>query len=98
METNEGNRLHEDCELFYEIVNSKWMSDYYFILFLNKYDMFKEKIKEVPLSAVFEDCQVYINPLLKLNNITGKNRRRVVKVDNFEISPQSTSSMFFKQY
>jgi len=39
--------------LFEETCNSKWFKETSFILFLNKCDLFKEKIKAVPLTVTF---------------------------------------------
>jgi hypothetical protein len=47
------NRLDESLKLFDEICNSRWFTDVAIILFLNKSDIFREKIKKVDLSVVF---------------------------------------------
>mmetsp|Transcript_11173 Transcript_11173/g.14887 ORF Transcript_11173/g.14887 Transcript_11173/m.14887 type:complete len:358 (-) Transcript_11173:245-1318(-) len=51
------NRMHESLKLFDEIVNAKWFVDTPIILFLNKSDLFKEKIAQPQhrLSATFPD-------------------------------------------
>ena len=49
------NRMVEALDLFDEICNSRWFRDTSVILFLNKRDLFLEKIKEVPLSVCFPD-------------------------------------------
>eukprot|EP01128_Nolandella_sp_AFSM9_P005668 TRINITY_DN2790_c0_g1_i1.p1 TRINITY_DN2790_c0_g1~~TRINITY_DN2790_c0_g1_i1.p1 ORF type:complete len:373 (+),score=96.57 TRINITY_DN2790_c0_g1_i1:68-1120(+) len=49
------NRLHEACELFEQTMNSKWFSGSGLILFLNKSDLFKDKIKKVSLSRAFPE-------------------------------------------
>ncbi|XP_049848769.1 G protein alpha i subunit-like [Schistocerca gregaria] len=54
-EDNETNRMQESLTLFGQICNSKWFVDTSIILFLNKSDLFQEKIKKVPLTACFED-------------------------------------------
>mmetsp|Transcript_26420 Transcript_26420/g.29428 ORF Transcript_26420/g.29428 Transcript_26420/m.29428 type:complete len:356 (-) Transcript_26420:73-1140(-) len=54
-EDNETNRMHESLRLFKEICNSKWFVDTSMILFLNKKDLFEEKIKHVPLTECFKD-------------------------------------------
>ena len=41
--------------LFNSILNNKWFLDTSVILFLNKKDLFQEKIKEKPLSECFVD-------------------------------------------
>jgi hypothetical protein len=54
-EDGETNRVHEAIELFGEIVNSKWFYSTSMILFLNKSDLFEEKIKRVDMSCCFDD-------------------------------------------
>jgi len=54
-EDNETNRMHESVRLFKEICNSKWFVETSMILFLNKKDLFEEKIKKVPLTVCFKD-------------------------------------------
>jgi len=49
------NRMHESLKLFDEICNSKWFSSVSIILFLNKSDLFKEKIKKVDLNVCFPE-------------------------------------------
>jgi len=45
------NRMQETLTLFDEICNSVWFTKTSMILFLNKRDLFKEKISRVPLSV-----------------------------------------------
>ncbi|MES1913243.1 MAG: hypothetical protein MHM6MM_005450 [Cercozoa sp. M6MM] len=45
------NRLDEALALFEEICNSRWFRDTSVILFLNKRDLFEEKIERVPLTV-----------------------------------------------
>jgi len=49
------NRLHETLELFGEICNSRWLQKSAMILFLNKSDLFKEKMKSVDMKCCFGD-------------------------------------------
>jgi len=49
------NRLEEALNLFENICNSRWFSLTSIILFLNKKDIFAEKIKSIPLSKAFPD-------------------------------------------
>eukprot|EP01121_Diplochlamys_sp_Union-15-3_P001965 TRINITY_DN1168_c0_g1_i3.p1 TRINITY_DN1168_c0_g1~~TRINITY_DN1168_c0_g1_i3.p1 ORF type:complete len:351 (+),score=59.05 TRINITY_DN1168_c0_g1_i3:75-1127(+) len=49
------NRMHESLKLFDEICNSKWFMKVSIILFFNKSDIFKEKIKKVDLKVCFSD-------------------------------------------
>lgn len=47
------NRLMESIHLFTEIMNSSWFMNTPIVLFLNKCDLFAEKIKRVPLNILF---------------------------------------------
>lgn len=49
------NRVEEALNLFEEICNSRWFKDTSMILFLNKRDLFAEKITNVPLTVCFPD-------------------------------------------
>jgi guanine nucleotide-binding protein G(i) subunit alpha len=49
------NRMQEALTLFDSICNSKWFSSTSMILFLNKVDLFKEKLTKKPLSDYFPD-------------------------------------------
>eukprot|EP01129_Flabellula_baltica_P015231 TRINITY_DN7599_c0_g1_i1.p1 TRINITY_DN7599_c0_g1~~TRINITY_DN7599_c0_g1_i1.p1 ORF type:complete len:301 (-),score=55.05 TRINITY_DN7599_c0_g1_i1:195-1097(-) len=49
------NRMHESLKLFGEICNSIWFESVNIILFLNKEDLFREKIVHSPLNVCFED-------------------------------------------
>ncbi|XP_026570206.1 guanine nucleotide-binding protein G(o) subunit alpha isoform X2 [Pseudonaja textilis] len=49
------NRMHESLKLFDSICNNKWFTDTSIILFLNKKDIFEEKIKKSPLIICFPD-------------------------------------------
>lgn len=53
-EDDTRNRMKESLHLFYELCNSPWFRNTAFILFLNKIDLFKEKIQRVdPKTVVF---------------------------------------------
>ncbi|KAI9033611.1 G-alpha protein [Phycomyces nitens] len=49
------NRLHEALTLFDSICNSRWFFKTSIILFLNKIDLFQEKIKRSPMNVYFKD-------------------------------------------
>jgi len=49
------NRMRESLLLFDEIVNSIWFSHTTFVLFMNKADLFEEKIRRIPLSNMFPE-------------------------------------------
>jgi GTPase SAR1 family protein len=54
-EDDTTNRMHESLKLFKEICNSKWFIDTSMILFLNKKDIFAEKISQIDLKICFPD-------------------------------------------
>jgi len=56
-EDENTNRMHETLTLFGEICNSRWFGKTNVILFLNKIDLFQEKIKHVPITVAFKDYQ-----------------------------------------
>ncbi|XP_054856303.1 guanine nucleotide-binding protein G(o) subunit alpha [Eublepharis macularius] len=49
------NRMHESLKLFDSICNNKWFTGTSIILFLNKKDIFEEKIKKSPLTICFPE-------------------------------------------
>jgi len=55
IEDGSQNRMVESLMLFDSIVNSRWFIRTSIILFLNKYDLFAEKLKKIPLEKFFPD-------------------------------------------
>ena len=47
--------MHESLKLFDSICNNKWFTDTSIILFLNKKDLFEEKIKKSALTICFPE-------------------------------------------
>ncbi|KAK5614212.1 Guanine nucleotide-binding protein G(o) subunit alpha [Crenichthys baileyi] len=71
------NRMHESLMLFDSICNNKFFIDTSIILFLNKKDLFAEKIKKSPLTICFpeytgantyEDATAYIQVQFESKN------------------------------
>lgn len=56
-EDENTNRMVEALNLFEEICNSRWFRDTSMILFLNKKDLFADKIKKVPITS----CAAFAN-------------------------------------
>ncbi|CAF0888625.1 unnamed protein product [Brachionus calyciflorus] len=54
-EDDEMNRMRESMKLFESICNNKWFVNTSIILFLNKKDLFMEKIKHSPLKICFPE-------------------------------------------
>lgn len=61
------NRMHESMKLFDSICNNKWFTDTSIILFLNKKDLFEEKIKKSPLTICYPE---YAGILLSVHNLS----------------------------
>lgn len=78
------NRMHESIMLFEEICNCQWFNDTAIILFLNKSDLFAQKIQSVDLSVCFSDytggcdykagCDYLKNKFISLN----RNKDKVI--------------------
>ncbi|KAG9475153.1 hypothetical protein GDO78_003556 [Eleutherodactylus coqui] len=47
--------MHESLKLFDSICNNKWFTDTSIILFLNKKDIFQDKIRKSPLTICFPE-------------------------------------------
>jgi len=56
-EDHEMNRFEESLRLFKEMSDSLFLKKSSWILFLNKCDIFKDKIEKYPLSDYFPDCK-----------------------------------------
>jgi len=54
-EDEKTNRMVETLNLFEDIANSRWFKETAIILFLNKRDIFAEKVTKVSLKVVFPD-------------------------------------------
>jgi hypothetical protein len=67
-EDDQTNRMHESVKLFKEICNSKWFVDTSMVLFLNKKDLFEEKIKKVDLTVAFPEYTGIFYNLVIANN------------------------------
>jgi len=55
--------MMESMNLFDSICNNKWFTDTSIILFLNKKDLFQEKIKKSPLTICFTEYTGYVQEL-----------------------------------
>ena len=61
-EDGDANRMKESIKLFSTVCNNTWFRNSSLLLFLNKKDVFDQKIKNVPLSTCFQE---YIGENLK---------------------------------
>lgn len=60
-EDDTTNRMHESLKLFKEICNTKWFANTSMILFLNKKDLFAEKIAKIDLNVCFPEYNGGLN-------------------------------------
>lgn len=68
------NRLHEALNLFKDIINNIWFAHTNVVLFLNKVDLFREKIQHVNMNICFPRYRY----LLSLFNIKDKKIKLIV--------------------
>jgi len=71
------NRMQEALTLFDSIINSRWFVKTSIILFLNKIDLFREKLSKSPMKNYFPDydggadydtaCNYLLNRFVSLN-------------------------------
>jgi hypothetical protein len=83
--------MHESLKLFDSICNNKWFTDTSVILFLNKKDIFEEKIKKSPLTICFPEYTGK-DPSLGLHAPSGYNscqRNRPVHLHGAVQLPQT---------
>jgi len=84
-EENELNAMTESLQLFNIVANSRYFTPASLILFLNKSDLFEEKIKHKPLTMcfadyegdnTFEEAAEYIKQQY-MNEIRGNNQKQL---------------------
>jgi len=67
-EDNTVNRITEALVLFEEIANSKWFKQTSMILFLNKKDLFAQKITQIPFRVAGERFDDFKGPYVDMND------------------------------
>eukprot|EP01126_Amoeba_proteus_P020967 TRINITY_DN2128_c0_g2_i7.p1 TRINITY_DN2128_c0_g2~~TRINITY_DN2128_c0_g2_i7.p1 ORF type:complete len:368 (+),score=93.37 TRINITY_DN2128_c0_g2_i7:89-1192(+) len=67
-EDNKTNRMEESLKLFSKLTGSQWFDDVSFLLFMNKSDLFKEKITTRPLTDYFEDFDQFVSEYKQSQN------------------------------
>jgi len=83
-EDNSTNRLMEALDLFDKTCNSKWFVNANIILFLNKRDLFEDKIKKVDLKVCFPDykdgCNSHAASEYLMNKFKEQNKQPKLKI------------------
>jgi GTPase SAR1 family protein len=73
------NRMKDSLTLFEQTCQTKWFKTKPFVLFLNKRDLFSEKLKRSPLSSTFPDCKGKDDEEQALNFIKEEYKKRGVE-------------------
>jgi len=98
-EDENTNRMTEALDLFGQICNSKWFSETSMILFLNKKDLFEEKLKKKNIDVAFEDYDgpAEYEPASKFmrNKFLGKNKNKMKSIYNHCTCATDTSNVAF---
>jgi len=83
-EDNSTNRIMEALDLFDKTCNSKWFVNANIILFLNKRDLFEDKIKKVDLKVCFPDykdgCNYHAASEYLMNKFKEQNKQPKLKI------------------
>jgi len=67
-EDGKTNRLEESCKVFETLLNYKYLKNVEFILFLNKHDLLKEKIKTINIKNYCRDFKGNPSSLADVEN------------------------------
>ena len=70
--------MQESLKLFDSICNNKWFTDTSIILFLNKKDLFEEKIKKSPLTICFPEYTGMCTLSTRQFLVIDKRRRLII--------------------
>lgn len=73
-EDNKTNRMEESLKLFQKLTGSQWFDEVSFILFLNKSDLFAERIKTSPLQETFVDYEDFVKSHPELKDFADEDR------------------------
>jgi len=73
-EDNKTNRMEESLKLFQKLTGSQWFDNVPFILFLNKSDLFADRIKTSPLKDTFVDYEEFIKSTSALKDANDEDR------------------------
>lgn len=103
-EDGETNRMKESLKLFESICNNPFFVDTAMILFLNKKDLFEEKIEKYPLTTCFADfkgqsnyseASMYIRQQFEALNLSGNRKTREREIyTHFTCATDTTNVRF----
>ncbi|CAG8454492.1 1661_t:CDS:2 [Dentiscutata heterogama] len=87
-----ANQMQEALMLFDSICNSQWFVNTSMILFLNKIDIFKEKIKISPINKYFPDYTGPSDDFKSTSHYFKRRFQRLNRSDSKEIYPHFTNA------
>jgi len=93
-EDEETNRLEESIKLFHKLTESPWLKDVPFIVFLNKMDLFKEKVQVKPLEEYFSDYEAFVGTLSAKEFPTPYEKGLKFMQKQFELNYKGESDMY----
>jgi len=100
-EDNSINRMDDSLQLFKEICNSRWFTNTSMILFLNKRDIFIEKLKRVPFSIYdprytgensYEETSMYIKS--KFHSVKDNKEKDIYTHFTIAVDSQNINFVF----
>ena len=99
------NRLQESLSLFNWACNSRWLKNVHIVLLFTKFDVFREKIREIPLERYFPDYQGGPSAQNALSFITrqfmalnGRTEARNIPTFTTTLTSLSTRDEFWTYY
>jgi len=110
-EDGRTNRLLESVHLFTEIMNSHWFAHTPLVLFLNKCDLFAEKLRRVPLNVLFPKysgstdyasacaflCREFVKRRADANKVIHIHVVSAIQVDLIKTAMDSVKTMLIEQ-
>ncbi|KAI8578352.1 hypothetical protein K450DRAFT_247503 [Umbelopsis ramanniana AG] len=97
VEDKDSNQMHEALMLFDSICNSSWFTNTSMILFLNKVDIFAQKIQHSPVSKYFPDYKGPDEDLEQTKTYFRKRFERLNRSEKKQLYPHFTDATDTKQ-
>jgi hypothetical protein len=110
-EDGKTNRLLESVHLFTEIMNSPWFATTPLVLFLNKCDLFADKLRRVPLNVLYPKysgsnsyqsaceflCREFVKRRANSNKVIHIHVVSAIQVDLIKTAMDSVKTMIIEQ-
>lgn len=110
-EDGRTNRVLESINLFTEIMNSEWFTRTPLVLFLNKCDLFADKLRRVPLNVLFPKysgsasyqhaceflCREFVKRRANPNKVIHIHVVSAIQIDLIKTAMDSVKTMIVEQ-